>query len=68
MTSELHFDALLADMKAHARDRELFVQDLFGGADQTYRLPTRVLTELAWHSLFIQNLLIEPKPEEPRHV
>ncbi len=41
-----------------------FVQDLFGGADKTHRLPTRVLTELAWHSLFIQNLLIEPEAEE----
>ncbi len=58
------FDNLLEDMRAHAENRELFVQDLFGGADQTHRLPTRVLTELAWHSLFIQNLLIEPKPEE----
>lgn len=63
MTPE-QFDALFEDMKAHAKGRELFVQDLFGGADKTHRLPTRVLTELAWHSLFIQNLLIEPEAEE----
>ena len=25
-------------------------------------LPTRVITEFAWHSLFIRNLLIRPKP------
>jgi len=58
------FDTLHQDMLKHAEGKELFVQDLFGGADPTHRLPTRVFTELAWHSLFIQNLLIEPKPEE----
>lgn len=63
MTPE-QFDLLHADMLAHAEGKELFVQDLFGGADPTHRLPTRVFTELCWHSLFIQNLLIEPKPEE----
>ena len=58
------FDALHADMLAHAEGRELLVQDLFGGADKTHRLATRVVTELAWHSLFIQNLLIEPETQE----
>ena len=29
-----------------------------------HRLATRVYSEYAWHSLFIQNLLIEPKAEE----
>ena len=47
-----------------AEGKELFIQDLFGGADKTHRLATRIYTEYAWHSLFIQNLLIEPKPEE----
>jgi phosphoenolpyruvate carboxykinase (ATP) len=63
MTSE-QFDALHADMLAHADGKELLVQDLFGGADKTHRLATRVVTELAWHSLCIQNLLIEPETEE----
>jgi phosphoenolpyruvate carboxykinase (ATP) len=58
------FDALHQDMLAHAAGKELLVQDLFGGADATHRLPTRVITELAWHSLFIQNLLIEPQTQE----
>ena len=58
------FDALHSDVLAHAEGKELFVQYLFGGADPIHRLPTRVITELAWHSLFIQNLLIEPLPEE----
>ena len=63
MTPEA-FETLHADMLAHAKGMELFVQDLFGGADKAHRLPTRVITEYAWHSLFIQHLLIEPKPDE----
>ncbi|HEU4985830.1 MAG TPA: phosphoenolpyruvate carboxykinase, partial [Rhizobiaceae bacterium] len=62
--SRQHFDTLYADFIAHAADRDLFVQDLIGGADPGNNLPTRVITELAWHSLFIRNLLIRPKPSE----
>jgi phosphoenolpyruvate carboxykinase (ATP) len=47
-------------MLAHAAGKDLFVQDLIGGADESNALPTRVVTELAWHSLFIRNLLIRP--------
>jgi phosphoenolpyruvate carboxykinase (ATP) len=57
------FDLLLADMQAHAMGTNLFVQDLTGGADAANALPTRVITELAWHSLFIRNLLIRPERE-----
>ncbi|UNK38129.1 phosphoenolpyruvate carboxykinase [Shinella sp. H4-D48] len=62
--SREHFDALHADMLAHASGRDLFVQDLIGGADADYALPTRVVTELAWHSLFIRNLLIRPEEKD----
>ncbi|HEY2445257.1 MAG TPA: phosphoenolpyruvate carboxykinase [Rhizomicrobium sp.] len=55
-----HFDALHQAMIAYAQGRELFAQDLYGGADPAHRLPVRVVTEFAWHSLFIQHLLIEP--------
>ncbi len=58
------FDALLEDMIAHAEGKELFMQDLFGGADLTHRLPTRIVNELAWHNLFIQHLLIQAEPSE----
>jgi len=58
------FDALYRSMMEYAEGRELFVQDLYGGADPTHRLPVRVVTELAWHSLFIQHLLIEPRAGE----
>jgi phosphoenolpyruvate carboxykinase (ATP) len=62
--SPAHFDALQADMMAHAEGKELFAKDLFGGADLTHRISVRVITEYAWHSLFIHNLLIRPTAEE----
>jgi phosphoenolpyruvate carboxykinase (ATP) len=55
------FDVLLADFIAHARGRELFAQDLHAAADPSARVKARVFTELAWHSLFIRNLLIRPE-------
>src|SRR5689334_10279704 len=47
-----HFALLKADMLTHAKGRELFVQDLVGGADKDNALPSRVVSEFAWHSLF----------------
>lgn len=58
--SKDHFDALLADFIAYARGKDLFAQDLCGGADPAFRVKTRVFTELAWHSLFARNMLIRP--------
>ena len=52
------FDALHADMLAHANDQDLFVQDLVGGADHKYALNARIVTAYAWHALFIRNMLI----------
>jgi phosphoenolpyruvate carboxykinase (ATP) len=51
-------------MLAHAEGRELFAKDLFGGADLTHRISVRVVTEYAWHSLFVNQLLIRPSAEE----
>lgn len=59
-----HFDVLYADFQAHAKGRNLYVQDLYGGADPALRLNSRVVTEYAWHSLFIRNLLIRPERSE----
>src|SRR6185436_12033718 len=43
-----HFDALREDMLASLTDKELFVQDVYAGADPAYRLPVRIVTEFAW--------------------
>jgi phosphoenolpyruvate carboxykinase (ATP) len=58
------FGALLADFIDHAKGKEIFAQDLHGGADPAFRVKTRVYTELAWHSLFVRNMLIRPPTEE----
>src|ERR1700722_3403889 len=39
------FDALYDRVMEHLRGRELFVQDLFCGADPAYRLPVRFVHE-----------------------
>ncbi len=58
------FELLHADMLAHMKGRDYFVQDLYAGADPAHRLDVRVITELAWHSLFIRHLLRRPSRKE----
>ncbi len=63
MTPEA-FDRLHADMLAHMQGRDYFVQDLYAGADPEHRLDVRMVTELAWHGLFIRHLLRRPERSE----
>jgi phosphoenolpyruvate carboxykinase (ATP) len=58
------FAALSADMHAHIKGSELFVQDLHAGADPKHRLSVRVIAELAWHALFMRHLLRRPERQE----
>jgi phosphoenolpyruvate carboxykinase (ATP) len=62
--TEQQFAAMLADFRTHVKGKTLFAQDLYGGADPTYRINVRVFTEYAWHSLFIRQLLIRPEIAE----
>ena len=52
------FERLLQDMLAAAAERQLFVQDLYVGSDPALQVPVRVVTEKAWHALFVRNLFI----------
>jgi hypothetical protein len=54
------FDSLHQRMLAYLQGRELFIQDLYAGADPAYRLPVRVVTDSAWHSLFSRTMFIRP--------
>ena len=54
------FDRLQEAVTAHLNAQELFVQDLFGGADPAHRLPVRFYTPNAWHALFVRNMFIRP--------
>ncbi|MEO8242535.1 MAG: phosphoenolpyruvate carboxykinase, partial [bacterium] len=58
------FDLLHADMLTHMQGRDYFVQDLYAGADPIHRLDVRMVTELAWHGLFIRHLLRRPERAE----
>ena len=58
------FDTLYARMLGYLQGRDVFVQDLYGGADENYRLPVRFVTEEAWHSMFLRNMFLLPQSLE----
>jgi len=62
--SPAQFGRLHARMLEFWRGRDLYVQDLNGGADPNYTLPVRVISQLAWHSLFGRQLFLRPPSEE----
>jgi phosphoenolpyruvate carboxykinase (ATP) len=62
--SSERFEALLERVTHHMRERDLFVEDLYCGADPTYRLPIRVIAEYAWHAVFVHQLFVRPEPNE----
>jgi phosphoenolpyruvate carboxykinase (ATP) len=55
-------------LQGFLQGRDLFVQDCFAGADPNFRLPIRVITEYAWHSLFAYNMFIQPRNREEYRV
>jgi len=60
-----HFANLKADFLAAVKDQdELYVADLFGGSQPEYRVNVRVITQMAWHSLFVRTLLVRPTAAE----
>ncbi len=60
-------EALYRRLTAYLQGRDVFIQECHAGADPAYRVPIRVVTELAWHSLFARNLFRQahaPGPHE----
>jgi phosphoenolpyruvate carboxykinase (ATP) len=64
------FSALLARLQGYLQGRDIFVQDCYAGADEEARLPIRVITEKAWHSLFARTMFTKLRTVEEmkRHV
>lgn len=63
------FDHLLHRMSAFFQGRDVFIQDAAVAADPNYRLPIRIVTDYAWHSLFARNIFLRLPPEDlPGHV
>ncbi|HBI04202.1 MAG TPA: phosphoenolpyruvate carboxykinase (ATP), partial [Paenibacillaceae bacterium] len=58
------FEKLYQDVLNYLDGKELFVFDGYAGADQTYRLPIRVVNEYAWHNLFARQLFVRPTEDE----
>ena len=58
------FDLLLNDLLDYGKGKTLFRQQLYAGADPAHRLTVDVVSESAWHALFIRHLLIEPTEAE----
>jgi len=58
------FNDLLGRLQGFLQGRDVFVQDSYVCADPEYRLPIRVITEYAWHSLFARNMFISPRTRE----
>jgi phosphoenolpyruvate carboxykinase (ATP) len=58
------FERIHMRILAYLENRDIFIQDCFAGADPRYRLPIRIITEKAWHSLFARNMFIRTEDKE----
>jgi phosphoenolpyruvate carboxykinase (ATP) len=57
-----HFDLLRTDVQQYLNGRDdLFVQDLYCGADPKYRLSVRYVSPNAWHMAFVRNMFVRPE-------
>lgn len=55
---EEQFDNIWRRLQAYLQGNDIFVQDCYIGTDPNNRIPLRVITEYAWHSLFVRNMFI----------
>jgi phosphoenolpyruvate carboxykinase (ATP) len=64
------FAHLVTRLQAFLQGEELFVQDCYAGADPDYRMPIRIITDRAWHSLFARNMFIgvEKQDDYKKHI
>ncbi len=62
--SQEKFNAMFDRVQGYLQGRDLFVRDCYAGADPEYRLPVRIISELAWQSLFARNMLISAETHD----
>ena len=59
------YEALREELISHLHEQDdLYIRDVFAGADPQYRLAVRVVSPSAWHSVFVHNMFIEPSEEQ----
>ncbi|MGD9488265.1 MAG: phosphoenolpyruvate carboxykinase [Calditrichaceae bacterium] len=61
---ESKFKSIWHRLLAYLQGNDIFIQDCYAGADKNFRLPIRVITEYAWHSLFARNMFIRIRDEK----
>jgi len=60
------FDRMYSKVVNHLSNEasNVYVMDAFAGADKTYRMPVRVISEVAYHALFSWNMFVRATPQE----
>ena len=62
--SQSDYQTLYKAMIAYAKGKDLYVFEGYAGADDTYQMPVRIITEFAWHSQFAGNMFIQAESTE----
>jgi phosphoenolpyruvate carboxykinase (ATP) len=64
-TDKVVFERLKVQVIDYLSKRDdLFVQDLYCGAEETEALPIRVINQNAWHNAFARNMFVRPTAEQ----
>jgi phosphoenolpyruvate carboxykinase (ATP) len=61
------YELLLGKMQAYLQEKDLFIRDVYAGADPNHRLNVRVINTLPWANMFVDNMFIRPDREELDH-
>ena len=61
---EAQYQALRARLTAYLQGKDLYVEDCNVGADPKWQMPIRVITETAWHTLFVRNMFLRIRDPE----
>ncbi|MEC3880987.1 phosphoenolpyruvate carboxykinase (ATP) [Parapedobacter sp. 10938] len=59
------FAHLFQEVGTYLSDKEIFVRDAIAGADPSYSIGIRTVTETAYQSVFVNNLFIRPTSPDP---
>jgi phosphoenolpyruvate carboxykinase (ATP) len=58
------FEAVRGSLASYLQGRDVYVLDAAAGADPAYRMPIRVINEMAWHNLFARQLFLRATEAE----
>ena len=56
--------SLKSDLLEFLSSSTVYVQDLYACWDKQYRLKVRFIHSLAWHSVFVKSMFINPSPDD----